>query len=90
MGVSGLCTRVPGTVQVWSTVADTPQSTQTVSCGLRQGLTRDRGLEKWFFSRQGEESERSGIILPDARGWSTKSGRWKWGHAVPYGREPPA
>ena len=32
MGVSGLCTSVPGTVRVWSRVADTPQSTQTVSC----------------------------------------------------------
>ena len=28
MGVSGLCTRVPGTARVWSAVADTPQSTQ--------------------------------------------------------------
>ena len=45
MSVSGLCTSAPGTVRVWSTVADTPQSTQTVSCGLRQGLTRDRGPE---------------------------------------------
>ena len=25
-----------------------------------------------FFSRRGEESERSGITLPDARGWSTQ------------------
>ena len=45
MSVSGLCTRVPGTVRVWCAAADTPQSTQTVSCGSRQGLTRDRGPE---------------------------------------------
>ena len=64
-------------------MADTPQSTQTVSCGLRQRLKGDRGPELCFFSPAGEESERSGIILPDARGWSTKSGGWKWGHAVP-------
>ena len=31
-----------------------------------------------FFSRQGEESERSGITLPDARGWSTQSDRREW------------
>ena len=28
-----------------------------------------------FFSRQGEKSERSGITLPDTRGWSTQSDR---------------
>ena len=38
MNVSGLCTSVPGTVRDGSAVADTPQSTQTVSCGLRQRL----------------------------------------------------
>ena len=36
-----------------------------------------------FFSRQGEESERSGITLPDTRGWSTQSDRWQCGHTVP-------
>ena len=28
-----------------------------------------------FFSRQGEKSDRSGITLPDTRGWSTQSDR---------------
>ena len=36
MSVRGLCTSVPGTARVWSAVGDTPQSTQAVSCGLRQ------------------------------------------------------
>ena len=80
MSVSGPCTRVPRTVRVWCAVADTPQSTQAVSCGSRQRLKGDHGPEQCFFSRQGEGSERSGITLPDTRGWSTKS--WKWGHAV--------
>ena len=88
MSVSGLCTRVPGTARVWSAAADTPQSTQTVSCGLRQRLIGGRGPEKCFFSQQGEQSECSAITLPDTRGWSTESDRWKWGHAVPWGRPP--
>ena len=57
---------------LWCAVADTPQSTQAVSCGTRQGFTRDRGPEWCFFSWRCEESERSGITLPDARGWSTQ------------------
>ena len=62
MTVSGLRTSVPGSVRVWSAVADTPQSTQTVSCGSRQRLKqRPRTRVVFFFSRQGEESERSGI-----------------------------
>ena len=36
MCVGGLRTSVPRTVRVWSAVVDTPHSTQTVSCGLRQ------------------------------------------------------
>ena len=48
--MSADCARgVPGTVRVWCAAADTPSSTQAVSCGTRQGLTRDRGPE-WRFS----------------------------------------
>ena len=36
------------------------------------------------------ESERSGITLPDTRGWSTQSDKWEWGHTVPSGWEQPA
>ena len=78
-----VCTKVPGTVRVGSAVADTPQSMQVVSCGSRQGLKGDRGLEKCFFSWQGEESERSGITLPDTQRLVGKSDKWDWGHAVP-------
>ena len=71
MGVSGLYTSVPGTVRVWSAVADTPQSNCAawVAAGTQ---TETANQSSVFFSRQGEESERSGIILPDARGWSTE------------------
>ena len=62
MCVSGLCTSVPIPD---SAVADTPQSTLTVSC---ETATQS----SVFFSRQGEESERSGITLPDTRGWSAR------------------
>ena len=36
-----------------------------------------------FFSRQGEESERSRTILPEARVWSTQSDKREWGHTIP-------
>ena len=77
MSVSGLRTSVPGSVRVWSAVADTPQSTQAVSCGSRQRLKGDRGPEKCFFSRQGEKSERSGITV-------------EVGSHCPLGKEQPA
>ena len=80
MGVSGLCTRVPGTVRVWCAAADTPLSTQAVSCGTRHKRPRPRVV---FFSRRGEKSECAGITLPDTRGWSTQSDRRECGHTVP-------
>ena len=40
-------------------------------------------------SKLGGEQE-LGITRPDTRGWSTKSGREKWGHTVPQGTEQPA
>ena len=49
MSVSGLRTRVPGSVRVWSAVADTPQSTQTVSCGSRQRLKQRPRTRVVFF-----------------------------------------
>ena len=72
MGVSRLCTRVPGTVRVWCAAADTPLDSQETA-----------PQSSFFFSQQGEESERSGLILPDTRGWSTQSDRWEWGRVVP-------
>ena len=39
-----------------------------------------------FFSRQGEESERSGITLSDIRGWSTQSGSKGVGSHCPLGK----
>ena len=58
MSVSGRCTSVPGTVRVWGAVADTPQSTQTVSCGLRQR----QGEETPVVGRQRVNSG-SGVML---------------------------
>ena len=47
--VSGLCASVPGTVRVWSAVADTPQSTQTVSRGVAAGTHKRPQPRAAFF-----------------------------------------
>ena len=45
--VSGLCTRVPGTVRVWSAVADTPQ---TRLCRVRRGRdSQETAAQKSVF-----------------------------------------
>ena len=85
MGVSGLCTRVPGTVRVWCAAADTPQSTPgCVVWDAAETHKRPRPSVV-FFSRQGEKSERSGITLPDTRGWSTQVTDGEWSHC-PLGK----
>ena len=59
--------------------------------GRGRDLNETAAQSSVFFLPVGvEESERSGITLPDTRGWSTKSDRWKWGRAVPQGGELPA
>ena len=83
MSVSGLCTRVPGQSE-----SGVPRQTLRRALRLcRAGRGRDSqetaARSSLFFSRQGEKSERSGITLPDARGWSTQSDSREWGHAVP-------
>ena len=90
MSVSGLRTSVPLSVRVCSAVADTPHSTQAVSCGSRQRHKGDHSPEKCFFlpGRVRRASAReSPCQTPD---WSTKIGGRKWGHAVPWVRELPA
>ena len=70
VSVSGLCTRVPGTARVWSAAADTPKSTQAVSCGLRQTPGRVRRASARESPCQTPEVGRqrvaggSGVALP--------------------------
>ena len=64
-----------------------PSLTHRRAPGLcRVGCVRDSketaAQSSLFFSGQGKESERSGITLPDTRGWSTQSDKWEWGHTV--------
>ena len=84
MCVSGQCTSVSATGVPWLAHRRAPRLCR-VGCGRDSKETAaQRSL--FFFSRQGEESERSGIT----RGWSTQSDMWEWGHTVPWGGEQPA
>ena len=75
MGVSRLCTR--DSLSLECRGGHTAEHPGCVVWDAAETHQRPRPSVA-SFSRQGEESERSGITLPDIRGWSTQSGCREW------------